>query len=156
MRKLGSILTFLTGIAFLGMAVLIATGYVSITEMAAFMTVELQLLVPALWLIFAFNMVVLGFILLAVALRPARGGPFIVMLASFGPLSSAGLLARGIRFGGPVPMLIAIALLALLSAAVLAIQVRLKPKKVPAPEPEPDWEPEPESEIGPLAEGENE
>lgn len=151
MRKLGSILTFLTGVAFLGMAILLSTGYVSITEMAALMSAELQLIVPALWLIFAFNLVVLGFILFVIALRPARGGPFIVFLAALGPASSAGLLARGIQFGGPVPLLLSISGLSLLAAALLAIQVRLKPKRKRVREPEPaesEQEPDLEPESG--------
>lgn len=148
MRKLGSILTFLTGMAFLGMAILLATGYVSITEMAAMMSAELNLIVPALWLIFSFNLVVLGFILFVIALKPAKGGPFIVFLASLGPASSAGLLARGIRFGGPVPLLLSLSGLALLSMFFLAIQVRLKPKVKGGPELVPyeeEEEQEPES-----------
>lgn len=125
MRKFGSILTGLAGIAFLGTAVLHASGYAWIVEQSSLMTAEAELVVPPLWLMFSANMVILGLILLAVAVRPGRAGPLVVLLAALGPLAAAGLLARGIRLGGPVPVLVSVAGLALVAAAVLAVQVRV-------------------------------
>jgi hypothetical protein len=140
MRKIGSILTFLAGLAFFATAVLHLTGYGSILEMLDYMTAELQLVVPALWLMFSAMLTVLALILFVVAIRPGPGGPSIVLLAALGPLAAAGLLARGIRLGGPVPILLGDTALALLAAAVLALQVRLarpKPEVVSEVEHEP-------------------
>jgi hypothetical protein len=125
MRKLGSLLTGLAGIAFLATAALHATGYPWILAQAESMSAEAALVVPPLWLMFAADLGVLGLVLITVSLRPARGGPFIVLLAALAPLTAAGLLARTIRLGGPVPILAGVAGLAILAAAVLAIQVRI-------------------------------
>lgn len=140
MRKIGSFLTFIAGLAFFGTAVLHLTGYGSITAMLEFMTDELQLVVPALWLMFAATLAILALILFVVSVRPGPGGPSIVLLAALAPLTAAGLLARGIRLGGPVPILLGDSALALLASAALALQVRLarpKPAEAPAVEVEP-------------------
>lgn len=138
MRKIGSILTFVAGLAFFATAVLHATGYGSVVAMLEFMTDELQLVVPALWLMFAVFLGILALILFVVALRPGPGGPSIVLIAALGPLLAAGLLARGIRLGGPVKLLLGDTAAALLAAAALALQVRLARRKFePEPEPEP-------------------
>jgi len=143
MRKIGSILTFIAGLFFFGTAALHLTGYGSIVAMLEYMTDELQLVVPALWLMFSATLAILGLILFVVSARPGPGGPSIVLLAALGPLTAAGLLARGIRLGGPVPILLGDSALALLAAAVLALQVRLaRPKPVPEVVPEVEVEPE--------------
>jgi hypothetical protein len=139
MRRFGSFLTFIAGLAFFATAVLHATGYGSIVAMLESTTAELQLVVPALWLMFAVFVGILALILFVVALRPGPGGPSIVLAAALGPLAAAGLLARGIRLDEPVPLLLGDTGLALLAAAALALQVRLARRKS-EPEPEPVFE----------------
>jgi hypothetical protein len=145
MRKSGSFLTFIAGLGFFGTAVLHLTGYGSMVDMLEFMTDELQLVVPALWLMFSAALAILALILFVVALRPAPGGPSIVLLAALGPLTAAGLLARGLRLTGPVPILLGDTGIALLAAAALALQVRLTRPK-----------PGPEREVEPVVEESNE
>lgn len=137
MRRIGSILTGLTALAFFAAAALHATGYGWIVAQANLMTDEAALVVPPLWLMFSADLAIIGLILLIVAVRPGRASPLIVLVAALAPLVSGGLLARGIRFGGPVPILVALAGLALLSAGVLAIEVRLGGRR---PLPQPDAE----------------
>ncbi len=66
-RRAGSLLTALTAFGFFATAALHGSGYASVTRLAAEGSPELGLLVPALWLVFSLDLMVLGMIVAALA-----------------------------------------------------------------------------------------
>lgn len=110
----------LAGIAaagFFATAALHATGHGAVTAMAA-ETQSLAALVPALWLGFSADLVVLGLIVAAVAWRPIPGGRAVLAIASLAPLAAAGLQVRYLGFIPPTLLLLALGLLTLVAGAV--------------------------------------
>lgn len=114
--------TILTGVAaagFLGTAALHGTGYDSVSALAAEVPSELGPVMPALWLIFSFDLVILGLIVGLVAYRPAPIGRLILVIAALSPLGAAGLQLRFIGFVPPTAILLGLSAVTLAAAAVL-------------------------------------
>jgi hypothetical protein len=72
---------------------------------------------PALWLVFSSDLVVLGLIVGALALRPSEVARPILTIAALCPIIAAGLQLWFIGFVPPTALLIALGVLTLLSAA---------------------------------------
>ena len=106
-------------ISFFATAWLHSTGYDSVTVAALDGPTSLQSLVPALWLSFSFDLIVLGLVVSVVAWRPSALGRIILVIAALGPLSAAALQLRFIGFVPPTAILIGVALLTLTAAALM-------------------------------------
>jgi hypothetical protein len=76
-------------------------------------------LMPTLWLMFSFDLVVLGLIIGAVALRPIGWSWQIVALAALCPLGAAALQLLYIGFIPPTAILLSLGALAIVSAIVI-------------------------------------
>jgi hypothetical protein len=118
-RQIGTLLTAVAGASFLATAALHTTGYGSVTGLAAQSQADLQQVVPALWLVFAFNLAVVGLIVLVVAFRPTAPGRLILVIAAFCPFGAAGLQLWFLGFIPPTAILLAVGGLTLVAAAAL-------------------------------------
>ncbi len=118
-RKTGRILAGVAAAGFFATAWLHGTGYDSVTQLAGTGPRELESLVPALWLSFSFDLVVLGLIVAAVAWRPSTSSRAVLAIAALAPLAGAGLQLRFIGFVPPTAILIALGGLTLAAAAAL-------------------------------------
>lgn len=75
--------------------------------------------IPALWLVFALDLAVLGVIVALVAWRPSPVGRLILPVAVLSPLGAAGLQLRTIGFVPPTAILLTLGLLTMAAAVVL-------------------------------------
>jgi hypothetical protein len=116
-RRIGTSLTVAAAVAFIATAGLHATGYDSVTALAEQAAGDLASLVPMLWLGFSVDLVVLGLVIGAVALRGA-GGRLILTFTALCPLAAAGLQVRFLGFIAPTAILLAVTVLTLAAAAV--------------------------------------
>ncbi len=111
---------FLTGVSslgFVGIAALHSTGYDSITRVSRDLPAPMGDVMPVLWLVFSSDLVVLGLIVGALALRPTDMARPILAIAAICPLVAAGLQLWSIGFVPPTALLIALGVLTLVSAA---------------------------------------
>ncbi len=118
-QRAGSILSGISAAGFLGTALLHSTGYDSVTRLAEQAPAELRAMAPALWLVFSFDLVVLGLIVAVFAIRPSSVGRIVLVLAALCPLSAAVLQLRFFGFIPPTAILLAVGGLTLIAAAVL-------------------------------------
>ncbi len=102
----------------LGTAALHGTGYPSIARAAARVQGVLGAAIPALWLRFSLDLLVVGLIVGTVAARPGRSARVILGLAALCPLGAAGLQIRFIGFVGPTAILLVVAAATIAAAAV--------------------------------------
>ncbi len=117
-RKTASLLTALTAAGFAGTAVLHSTGLNFVVDLASHGPAELQALTPALWIIFAVDLLVLSLILAVVAVWPTRRSRLIVAIAGLCPLAAAVLQLVFLGFVPPTAILIGIAVLSFVAAAL--------------------------------------
>ena len=117
--QLGSLLTGLAGAGFLGTAALHGTGYDSVTQLAAQGPAELQALMPALWVAFSLDLVVIGLILAVVARRPIPRDRLLLAVAAFSPVGAALLQIRFLGFIPPSAILLALGAFTLTAAVVV-------------------------------------
>ena len=117
-RGIGTGLTAAAAVAFVATAAIHATGYDSVTALAAEGPADLATLVPALWLAFSVDLAVIGLMLGVVALRVAAGARLILVLAALCPLGAAGLQMRFLGFIAPTAILLFVAALTLVAAGV--------------------------------------
>jgi len=116
-----------TGVAaagFLATALIHSTGFHSVAALALEGPAELAALMPALWLVFSFDLVVLGLILAVAAFRPSATSRWMAGIASLCPLGAAGLQLWYIGFIPPTAILLAIGVLAASAALVLPRRLR--------------------------------
>lgn len=115
---LGRSVTGLAALGYFATAWIHATGFHSITALAAEGPDEMAALTPALWLAFSLDLVVLGLVIVVAALR--RGGPAraVIAVAALCPLGAAVLQLRYIGFIPPTAMLLTIGTMALVAALV--------------------------------------
>lgn len=118
-RRPGRLLAGLSAAGLLATAGLHATGLGGVAELARAGPSDLAPLVPALWLSFSFDLVVVGAIVAAVAWRPTRVGPVVLAIAAVAPLAAAGLQLRFIGFVPPTAILLALGALTLAAAFAL-------------------------------------
>jgi hypothetical protein len=118
-RNAGSIVAGVAALGFFGTAALHSTGYKAITELSMGTAPELQAVAPALWLVFSFDLVVLGLIVGIIAFRPSSSGRLILVVVALGPISAAGLQIRFLGFVPPTAILLGIGALTLVAAGVL-------------------------------------
>ena len=118
-QRTGSIITGIAAAGFLGTAILHSTGYGAILRLAEQAPAELQVLAPAMWLVFSFDLAILGLIVAVVAVRPSAVGRLVLVLAALCPLSAAGLQLRFLGFIPPTGLLLMVGGLTLIGAAVL-------------------------------------
>ncbi len=111
------LLTGLAALCFLGTAGLHSTGYDSIVRLASDVPGMMGQVMPALWLVFSFDLTILGLIVGAQAIRPADVARPILMIAALCPLAAAGLQVGFIGFVPPTALLIALGVLTLACAA---------------------------------------
>lgn len=112
----------LTAVAALGYVVtawIHSTGFDGVTALAAEGPEEMVLLMPALWLAFSLDLIVLALILALSAFRPARRMKWVVGIAAFCPLGAAALQVRYIGFIPPTAILLTIGTLAVAAAVVM-------------------------------------
>lgn len=121
-RKIGSILAAVACLGFLATAWLHSTGYSSVCELAADVPSDLGAVMPALWLMFSFDLIVLGLIVGVIAWRPPRTARIILCLAALAPLAAAGLQLRFLEFIPPTAILITLGGLTLAAGALLGPQ----------------------------------
>jgi hypothetical protein len=121
-RKIGSILAGVACLGFLATAWLHSTGYSSVTELAADVPSRLGAVMPALWLMFSFDLVILGLIVGVVAYRPSATARAILWIAALAPLAAAGLQLRFLGFIPPTAILITLGALTLAAGALLGSQ----------------------------------
>ncbi len=117
--QLGSLLTGLVGAGFLGTAALHGTGYDAVTRLAAEGPTELQALVPALWVVFSLDLVVIGLMLAVVARRPMPRDRLLLAVAAFCPIGAALLQIRFLGFIPPSAILLALGAFTLTAAVVI-------------------------------------
>lgn len=110
-------LALLTSLGYLGTAALHGTGYGSIVRLSADGPDLVGRLMPALWLAFSSDLVVLGVIIGVVALQPTSVARIVLPIAAVCPLVVAGLQVHFIGFVPPTAILIGIGVLALAAAA---------------------------------------
>jgi hypothetical protein len=115
-RRVASVVTVLAGVGYIATAALHATGYDSVTGLAEQGPDELRALMPALWLIFSVDLVVLGLIILVIAWRPLGAGKIILAIAALYPLAAAALQVHFLGFIPPTAILLGVAGLALAAA----------------------------------------
>lgn len=125
-RKTGSILAGVGCLGFLATAWLHSTGYDSVSEAAADMPSDLGALMPALWLMFSFDLVFFGLIVGVIAYRPPATARIILWIAALAPLATAGLQ---LRFLGVIPPT---AILIVLGAITFAAGAFLGPRSLPS------------------------
>lgn len=88
--------------------------------------------IPALWLVFALDLAVLGVIVALVAWRPSPVGRLILPVAVLSPLGAAGLQLRTIGFVPPTAILLTLGLLTMAAAVVLVpARQRAEPGEAP-------------------------
>ena len=117
-RRIGTALTAAAAISFVATAGIHSTGYDSVTALAREGPADLAALVPALWLVFAFDLVIIGLMVGVVAIRGATGGRMIMVLAALCPLGAAGLQIRFLGFIPPTAILLTVAALTVVAAGV--------------------------------------
>lgn len=118
-RRSGSILAAVASAGYIATAALHGTGYGWVADLALQAPAELRTLAPALWLSFAFDLVVVGLIVGVVALRPSPTGRLVLAIAAACPLAGAALQLRFLGFIPPTGILLALGVLTLVAAAVL-------------------------------------
>ncbi len=116
---MGSLLVGLAAAGFFATAAIHCTGYDSVTALAAQGPEDMQALMPALWLAFSFDLIVIGLILGVVAFRPARSSRLIVAVAALCPLGAVALQLRFIGFILPTAILLVLSTLTLTAASVI-------------------------------------
>jgi hypothetical protein len=116
---MGSLLVGLAAAGFFATAAIHSTGYDSVTALAAQGPEDMQALMPALWLAFSFDLIVIGLILGVVAFRPARSSRLIVAVAALCPLGAVALQLRFIGFILPTAILLVLSTLTLTAASVI-------------------------------------
>lgn len=117
-RRIGTALTVVAALAFFATAGIHSTGYSSVTALTADASPDLAALVPALWLAFSMDLVVVGLIVGVVAFGTVRGGRPILFCAALNPLGAAGLQVYYLGFIPPTAVLLTVATLTLAAAAV--------------------------------------
>ncbi len=105
----------LSSLGFLGTALLHGTGYDSIVRLANDVPGPIGRLMPGLWLVFSFDLTVLGLILAVLVLRPGDAARPVLVIAALCPLAAAGLQLWLIGFVPPTALLIAVGTLTLAS-----------------------------------------
>lgn len=115
--RLARWLTSVAALGFGGTAALHATGYDWVTRESVRVAGFLGRVLPALWLAFSVDMVLLGLILAVVALRPSRTARPIILIAALCPLSAAALQLCFVGFIPPTGVLLGVGVLTLVSAA---------------------------------------
>jgi hypothetical protein len=111
-------------VGYLATAWLHGTGFGPVTAAAALGPPELAALVPALWLSFSLDLVVLGLIAAVVAWRPSAAGRLVLAVAALTPLGAAGLQMRFLGFIPPTGLLIALGSITLTAATLLTGESR--------------------------------
>ena len=117
-RRIGTALTAAAAISFVVTAGIHITGYDSVSALAREGPADLASLVPALWLVFAFDLVIIGLIVGVVAIGGATGGRLIMVLAALCPLGAAGLQICFLGFIPPTAILVTVAALTLMAAGM--------------------------------------
>ena len=120
-RQIGSVLAGIAAVGFLATAALHATGYGFVTQLAEQAPAELRPLIPALWLVFSIDLIVLGLIVAVVARRPTAGGWLILVIAAICPLAAAGLQIRFLGFVGPTAILLGVGVVTLIAAVTIRL-----------------------------------
>jgi cell division protein FtsW (lipid II flippase) len=118
-NRMSSLLVGLAAAGFFATAAIHSTGYDSVTALAAQGPADVQALMPALWLAFSFDLIVIGLILGVVAFRPARSTRLVVAVAALCPLCVAALQIRYIGFIVPTAILLGLSALTLIAASVI-------------------------------------
>jgi hypothetical protein len=117
-RRVGSLLTALAAVLFAATAAMHHTGYGIVTRLAEQGPVELQQVVPMLWLAVSVDLVVLALIIAVVAWRQTTGGRLIVCFAAITPFADAALQIRFIGFILPTAILLTVGAVTLAAAAL--------------------------------------
>lgn len=118
-RRIGSMIGGVAAMGFIATAVLHSTGFRAVTRLSQTAAAELRALVPALWLVFSFDLVILGLIVAVVTFRPSAPGRIIVATAALCPIGAACLQLWFLGFVPPTAILFGIGALALTSAGIL-------------------------------------
>ncbi len=92
------------------------------TEAAADVPSDLGAVMPALWLMFSFDLIVVGLIVGVIAYRPPATARIILWIAALAPLAAAGLQLRFLGFIPPTAILIVLGAVTFAAGAVLGPQ----------------------------------
>ena len=118
--RAGRVVAGVAALGFLATAALHSTGYPSITRLATGVPGMLGAAMPALWLAFSIDLIVVGVVVALVAIRPGPSARLILGVAAVCPLGAAGLQIRFIGFVPPTAILLAVGFVTL-TAAVLGL-----------------------------------
>ncbi len=118
LEVVGRALAGVSCLGFLGTAALHGTGYRSVARAATQIEGVLGAAVPALWLMFSLDLLVLGLVAGTVAARPGRSARPILAFAALCPLGAAALQIRFIGFVAPTAVLLALGAITALAAAI--------------------------------------
>ena len=117
----------LAALGYLGTAWLHSTGYESIVLLAKDVPGVMGQVMPGLWLLFSFDLTVLGLIVGVLALRPRDVARPILVIAALCPFAAAGLQLKFIGFVPPTGLLIGLGVLTWSSAAVWPAHFAARP-----------------------------
>ena len=115
-------LTLISAVGFVATAALHGSAYGAINRLAEDGSPDIQTLMPALWLVFSVDLIVLGLILAVVALVPVGGARYIVAIASLCPLGAAVLQLLFFGFVPPTAILLGL-------SAITSVAAVLNPKR---------------------------
>lgn len=118
-ESVGGILAWAAAAGFLGTAVLHSTGYSSVTDLAEESPGGLDVLVPALWLAFSLDLIVVGLIIAIVAWKRPQGGGLILAVGSMCPFGAAVLQVIFLGFVPPTGILLVVGGVAVVAAGFL-------------------------------------
>jgi len=116
---IGRAVTGAAAAGFIATAWIHSTGFDSVRALALDGPGELTVLMPALWLAFSFDLVVLGLILAVQAFRPSPTSRWVAGIASVCPFGAAGLQLGFIGFIPPTAILLLAGTLAATAALIM-------------------------------------
>ncbi len=117
-NKFASLITAVSAVGFIATAGLHSTGYDSIVALAGQAPPDLRSVLPALWLMFSFDLFILGLILSVTAIWPFGNARFIVAIAGLCPISAAVLQLIYVGFIPPAAILICLGVLCFVAAVL--------------------------------------
>lgn len=133
-HAMGRVLAGLAALVYIATAWLHSTGFDAVTRLAREGPSDLAALMPALWLVFSLDLVVVGLVIAVVTWRPSGAGRLVVAIAALCPLGAAGLQLRFLGFIPPTAVLLADGALALVAAVTMrGSQGSLPQHSVPVP-----------------------
>jgi hypothetical protein len=125
-ERLGRLFAWTAAAGFVATAVLHSTGYSSVTKLAAKSSGGLDALVPAMWLAFSLDLIVVGLIIGVVVWKRSRGGGLILALGSLCPFGAAALQVVFLGFIAPTAILLVVGGITVVAASFLGRGTRVE------------------------------